>query len=96
MTLIQALIPWTVAVYLSFLLVYGEEVFDAEFNPEGSGGVLDFFGGVFDLVGDLFQFITLGGFNSPLPGILQAVLFLTIGLGWFIVILGLGRGAHVG
>lgn len=94
MTLVQSLIPWTVAVYLAFLLIYGEEVFDTDFQVDNS--ILDFFASAFDVVTDLFQFITLGGFDSPLPGMLQAVLFLSIGLGWFLVIIGIGRGSHVG
>lgn len=94
MTLVKALIPWTVAIYLGFFLIYGLEVFDTDFDTsfEDESTFLDFLSTAFNVAGDIVQFITLGGATSPLPGLLQTILLLTIGVGWLIVALGLVRG----
>ncbi len=98
MSLTQGLIPWTLAVYLGFFFVYGQEVFTTDWGVDETqqGGffaeLLGFVADVVDFSGDLIQFITLGGASSPLPAILQTILLLTVGLGWFIVIMGMARG----
>lgn len=89
------LIISTVAVYCGFLVGFGETVFDTGFGFEtGScSGFFDcigsFFGDVADvtgLLGDFAQFITLGGFESPLPPLIQGILLLFFGIAWIAVI----------
>lgn len=96
MSLANILIPWTVALYLGFFVIYGTTVFDTDFAPDetSSGfidGLLDFFDTTLDFVGDLGQFITLGGADSPLSPVVQAVFLLSIGLGWLLVLIGFAR-----
>lgn len=100
MTLVKILIPWTLAVYLGFFFVFGEELFTTDFGPEeGSSGfidgIIDFFDDAFDLVGDIAQFITLGGLTGILPVVVQSVLLLSLGLGWLLVAIGIGRGTAI-
>ena len=96
MTLIKVLLPYTLAVYLAFLVIYGAEVFDTDFTDFGAGGFFDFLGDLTSLIGDFAQFFTLGGFSGLLPAVVQISLLLTFGLGWLLVGLGLGRGTMVG
>lgn len=99
-TTIRVLIPVTVAVYLGFFFIFGEEVFDTGFTDtsESSGfldGIINFFSSAFDFAGDILQFVTLGGFDSPVHPVVQTVLLLSLGLGWFLTIVGIGRGTNV-
>lgn len=78
------LIVTTVATYAAFLIGFGEEVFAA---PSGScSGVLDCATGIFAIIGDAFDFITLGGFDSLLPALVQVPLLITLGAGWGFVL----------
>ena len=98
MSLVSKVLPWTIAVYLGFLFIYGETVFDTDFSASETSGdgfldqLLGFVANTISFGGDLLQFITLGGFSSPLPGVMQAILLLAIGLPWFLIVLGLARG----
>lgn len=95
MTLIMFLLPYTMAVYLGFFFIFSEEVFNTDFQSFGSGGFFDFLGDLTSLVGDLFQFVTLGGTQNLLNPIVQTCLLLVLGLGWLVFGLGLGRGSSV-
>jgi len=81
------LVLFTVAVYCGFLVGFGETVFDA---PEGScSSVTNCASSFFGFLGDFLQFITLGGFDSPLPTLIQGPLLLFFGIAWSIIIVGM-------
>ena len=97
MSLLQTLIPITALVYLTTFFVFGEEIFDTDFDTgfSGDGGFLDFLGSAFDVAGDLIQFITLTGLIGHVHALVLTVLWLTLGLGWLLVALSYVRGNSV-
>lgn len=85
------LIIATVAVYCGFLIGYGETVFgDVESGDCGLtsiGDIVDCFQFAGGMIGTMFDFLTLGGFSSPLPLLIQGPLVLFFGIAWGITIL---------
>jgi hypothetical protein len=78
------LIILTAATYAAFAIGFGIEVFDA---PSGScSGVIDCATGIFAIIGDAFDFITLGGNSGLLPALVQVPLLIVLAAGWGFVL----------
>jgi hypothetical protein len=87
------LIVITVAVFLGFFIAYNNDLPTASFQafPDDCGLLyVDCIATVFIDVGIililLFTIITLGGFSSPLPVLIQAPLFFFFAITWGIII----------
>lgn len=81
----------TTATYLAFSVAFGEEIFDSgvsQCSGLGSCG-----NAIFGLIGDFFQLLTLGGFTSPLPELIQAPLLVFFAFAWGPLIVELIVGA---
>ncbi len=86
-----------VIIYLATFFIFGDEIFDTDFDTAFSGdsGFLDFLGSAFDVAGDLIQFITLTGLIGNVHGTFLAVLYLSLGLAWLLIALAYVRGNSV-
>lgn len=85
------LIAATLGIYAGFLVAYGDEVFSGDAGD--CNGLVDCTTAIFSMIGNLFEFLTLGGTDSPLVddlpgfgGILQGVLVLFMAMSWGVII----------
>jgi hypothetical protein len=74
------LIIATVASYLAFTVAFGEEIFDT--NLGDCSGLISCTADVFSMIGGFFQLMTLGGFTSPLPVLIQGPLLVFFAFTW--------------
>lgn len=74
------LITLTVAAYLAFTIAYGEEVFDPDIGD--CSGLTSCANAIFSMIGGFFQLVTLGGFTSPLPVLIQGPLLVFFAFSW--------------
>lgn len=87
------LIILTFAVFLGFFITYGDSLPGASFEsfPDDCGLLyVDCIGTVFTDIGHLiellFSILTLGGFSSPLPALIQAPVFFFFAITWGVII----------
>jgi len=91
------LVGFTLAIYAGFLVAYSQDIVGGAASSDATcNGPISCATTIFHLVVDLFDFLTLGGLNSPLTedlpvfgGILQAVLVLFMAITWGVVIAGI-------
>lgn len=97
-SLVYVATTWTAAIWVGFFAVYGVELFDVDFGTLGEEAgfwdqVLDLVTGVGDIFTGIFDLVTLGGLDGPLPGTLQASLLTVTGIFWIVAIIWGARGS---
>lgn len=80
------LVVLTIAVYLAFLMAYNETILDPGTHNTCTG-LVSCSATVLGFIGTFFDVLTLGGFNSPLPLLIQAPLLLFFAFTWGKIIL---------
>lgn len=74
----------TVAIYSGFFVAYGSNVFTS--HGSTCDGLVSCTTAVFTIAATFFDFVTLGGFSSPMPLLVQGPLLLFVGTTWGIIV----------
>lgn len=87
------------SIYTPYLIFYGQEVFDSNFDFQDCSGffecTFDFFTNIVDVLLDVLQFLTLTGVSSEnIDPLLRTVFQFVLGLVWMVMIIGWVLGSN--